>query len=152
DDTKHIAHRSLVFERLLKLAFARLLCLEQPRVLDGDHGLIGENLEQLDLPACEWSHLSTPDRYRADCFAGTHERDRNHSAVAQPASNGAALRVLICFGLQISNLKRLSVENRRSVGADPKVDQNWGRVDLWRGPQPSLSLHPSSSHPPVDSP
>ena len=41
--------RGLVFERLLQLALARLLRLEQPRVLDGDDGLVGEGLDQLDL-------------------------------------------------------------------------------------------------------
>ena len=32
-----------------QLARARLHLLEQPRVLDGDDGLVGEGLEQLDL-------------------------------------------------------------------------------------------------------
>ena len=31
--------------------------LEQPHVLDGDHGLIGEGFEQLDLRRGEGAHL-----------------------------------------------------------------------------------------------
>ena len=33
-----------------EVAVARLHLLEQPRVLDGDDGLVGEGLDQLDLP------------------------------------------------------------------------------------------------------
>ena len=41
---------------------ARLHLLEQPRVLDGDHGLVGERLEQIDLPVGERSHGSCGQR------------------------------------------------------------------------------------------
>src|SRR5262245_671291 len=51
--TEHIASRGLVFERLLKLTLARLLGLEQPRVLDGDDGLVGERGDELDLLVIE---------------------------------------------------------------------------------------------------
>ena len=78
-------------------------------VLDGDDGLVSENLEQLDLSVCEWSHLGTPDRYRTECFAGTHEWDGNHTAVAEPPSNGAALGVFSCVALHISDLDRFLV-------------------------------------------
>ena len=46
---EHLAGRGLIFEGCLKLALARLLRLEQPRVLDGDDGLVGEGLDKLDL-------------------------------------------------------------------------------------------------------
>ena len=49
DDLEHVAGRGLVFERFVQFALARLLRLEQPRVLDGDDGLVGEGLDQLDL-------------------------------------------------------------------------------------------------------
>ena len=49
NDVEHIAGRGLLFERLLQLALARLHLLEQPRVLDGDDGLVGEGSQQLDL-------------------------------------------------------------------------------------------------------
>ena len=35
----------------------RLHLLEQPRVLDGDHGLVGEGRDQLDLLVGERLHL-----------------------------------------------------------------------------------------------
>ena len=49
DDAQHLAGRGLVFERFLQLLRPRLLGLEQPRVLDGDHRLVGEGRDQLDL-------------------------------------------------------------------------------------------------------
>ena len=53
DDLQHLAGGSLVVERLLQLARARLHVLEQARVLDGDHGLVGERLKQGDLLVAE---------------------------------------------------------------------------------------------------
>jgi hypothetical protein len=35
---------------------ARLQLLEQPHVLDGDHGLVGEGLEQRDVLVGERTH------------------------------------------------------------------------------------------------
>src|SRR5215467_14043830 len=63
DDGQHVASCGLIFKRFCKLLralrkFSRssLLGLEQPRVLDGDHRLVGECLEQTDLLFSEWSH------------------------------------------------------------------------------------------------
>src|SRR5262249_30505986 len=92
-----------------ELARAGPLRLEQSRVLHGDHRLVGEGLEQLDLSVREWSHLGASDRDRTDCFARAHERDRNYGAVAESPGKITALRVLIRFGLQISDLDRFSV-------------------------------------------
>ena len=38
-----------VLQRLRQFPRALLLGLEQPHVLDGDHGLVGERLDQLDF-------------------------------------------------------------------------------------------------------
>ena len=50
DDTQNFARRSLLLQRLLEF-------LEQPDVLDGDHRLVGEGFEQLDLRRGEGAHL-----------------------------------------------------------------------------------------------
>src|SRR5262245_33211863 len=42
DDPEHATDGGLKFERLLELALACLLRFEQARVLDGNHGLVGE--------------------------------------------------------------------------------------------------------------
>ena len=49
DNLEHLRGRRLLLQRFGELARALLLRLEQPRVLDGDHRLIGEGLDQLDL-------------------------------------------------------------------------------------------------------
>jgi hypothetical protein len=50
---EHIGCRRLLVERFAQLAAARLHLIEQPHVLDGDHRLVGESFEQLDLPVGE---------------------------------------------------------------------------------------------------
>src|SRR6185436_20996006 len=49
DGSKDAARRRLAFERLAQVAVPGLEFLEQPDVLDRDHRLVGEGLEQLDL-------------------------------------------------------------------------------------------------------
>ena len=53
-------------DRLRKFAGARLHLLEQPHVLDGDHRLIGEGGDQLDLLVGEWPYGVTHQQHDAD--------------------------------------------------------------------------------------
>ena len=46
---ENLARRRLLLQRLGEVAVARLKLLEQPDVLDGYDGLIGEGLEEGDL-------------------------------------------------------------------------------------------------------
>jgi hypothetical protein len=48
-----IAAPGLVCQRLGEITGFRLHLVEQPRVLDGDHGLVGKGLKQLDVMICE---------------------------------------------------------------------------------------------------
>ena len=50
DDAQDFARRRLLLQRFLEF-------LEQPHILDGDHRLIGEGFEQLDLRRGEGAHL-----------------------------------------------------------------------------------------------
>ena len=54
DDLQHVGGGGLLLQR-----FAQLV--EQPGVLDGDDGLCGEILHQLDLLVAEWPHLLAID-------------------------------------------------------------------------------------------
>ena len=49
DDSQDLAGRGLLVQRHGKIAIAFLKLREQPDILDGDHRLIGEGLEQGDL-------------------------------------------------------------------------------------------------------
>ena len=52
----------LVLARFLELAALVLDFLEQPHILDGDHGLVGEGRDQLDLLVGERPHLVAASR------------------------------------------------------------------------------------------
>ena len=58
DDLQHLRRCRLLLQRLRELPRALLLRLEQPRVLDGDHRLVGEGLDQLDLLVGEWFNVA----------------------------------------------------------------------------------------------
>jgi hypothetical protein len=96
----------LILERLLQISFTRLLSLQQPCVLDGNDGLVGEGLEQINLPVGERPHLGTSKRYCANCSAGTHQRDNNDSAVPLSLGKVTPFRKVNYFGLQVSNVDR----------------------------------------------
>ena len=49
DDLQHLGGRGLLLQRLAEIVGALAQLVEQPRVLDGDDGLGGEVLHQLDL-------------------------------------------------------------------------------------------------------
>ena len=49
DDAEHLGCRSLMLQGLAQFRVALLDLFEQPHVLDGDDGLVGEGFEQLDL-------------------------------------------------------------------------------------------------------
>src|SRR5215468_11298502 len=88
-DVKHFAGCSLVFERLCeflrpfcKFVGARLLRLEQPRVLDGDDGLIGKGLKQRDLLVIEQPSFRASESNHADSPAHMDKGHRKNSAIA----------------------------------------------------------------------
>ena len=64
DHLQDVGGGGLPFQRLLGL-------VEQPRVFDGDHGLIGEGLQQLDLVGCKRSGLTARYGNHADWLAIT---------------------------------------------------------------------------------
>ena len=49
DDLEHFRSRRLLLQRLAKIVGALAQLVQQPRILDGDDGLRGEVLDQLDL-------------------------------------------------------------------------------------------------------
>ena len=56
------------------LPFQRFPCVvEEPHILDGDHRLVGEGLEQLDVMIGECSGLRPRDTNDADGFSLTHQ-------------------------------------------------------------------------------
>src|SRR5262249_45946897 len=66
DRPANVAKSPNLFERKLKLAGALLNFLEQPHVLNGNHRLVGEGLDQLDLLGSEGLDYIPPDNNNAD--------------------------------------------------------------------------------------
>src|SRR5262245_36053326 len=100
--TSLVASCSLVFEGFLQLLRSRLHLLKKTRVLDGYDGLVGENLEQLNLSIGEGANLGAPNGDQANGLARTDQRDGQYGAMAM----AAALRVFVSFGVQIGDLYR----------------------------------------------
>ena len=64
----------------LEFGGARLHLLEQPHILDGDHRLVGEGFDQLDLTRGEGSDSLTQQDNRARDPAAMEERNTEHGA------------------------------------------------------------------------
>ena len=56
---EHVGGRGLLLQRFGEVARARLHLVEQPHVLDRDHGLVGEGLDQRDLSLGEPARLGS---------------------------------------------------------------------------------------------
>ena len=69
DDLEHIGGGGLLLQRLLQVAGAGLHFLEQPDIAECDHGLIGEGLQQRDLPVAEGVDFGAAQNDRADALA-----------------------------------------------------------------------------------
>ena len=75
DDPQDLGRGRLLLQRLGHLAVPRLELREQPHVLDRDHRLVGERLQQLDLLVGERLDLGPPDGDRADGVTLAEHRD-----------------------------------------------------------------------------
>src|SRR5262245_46915346 len=105
-----------MIERLREVAVARLQLLEQPHVLDGDDGLVGEGLKQGDLLVRERIDLGAAELDSTDRFPFTQEGNGQRRAMTELASEGAAFRILLRLGLEISHLYGSPLED----GASPE--------------------------------
>src|SRR4029450_13786373 len=89
---------SLLLERYTQLGVAGLQLLEQAHVLDGDGGLIGEGLEELDLRSCELSHFHTADSNGADRSALANHLDRQRASKPCTHKQSKVFGVIACVG------------------------------------------------------
>src|SRR5512145_445368 len=120
-DTEDFASGCLLFQGLAHLRVGLherpvlfLEFLEQPHVLDGNHGLVGEGLEQSDLLVSEGLDLSASERDRTDSFALAQERNAQSGAVTKLLGGRAAFGKLVHLRLEIRRLNRLPIKNSAS--------------------------------------
>src|SRR5262249_30144900 len=101
---EHIGSTNLLLQRLAEL-------VEEARVLDGDDGLVGEVLDQLDLPVGERTDLLTINGDGADeliFLEHGHESQRADAGdIDCGNSQWMAVEIRLIFS-QVSDLKRLS--------------------------------------------
>ena len=117
DDLEHVGGRGLLLQRSVIGALAQFV--EQPRVLDGDDGLGGEVLQQLDLLVGERPHLLAVDAEHADKLAILEHRnvDQRAGAAALRDDDGRLLAGEIGFvEPQIGNLQSPLVAATRASG------------------------------------
>ena len=89
-----------------------LQLLEQADVLDRDHRLVGEGLEEGDLSLREELRLGAAEGDRADRDSFSHQGDVEDRAEAHAPRVLAALREFVHFGLHVSDVDGPPVQHR----------------------------------------
>ena len=111
-------------ERLLRL-------VEQPHILDGDDGLIGEGLQQGDLLVAEGMH-SVRRSEITPMLRLAQQGDAQNCAMSQAARHFLAVRKFVAVGgKQVTHMHRLSVDER-TPGSPVTVDRPFLQTDRYR--------------------
>src|SRR5262249_854892 len=92
-----------------------LRLLEKSGVLDGDHRLVGEDLQETDLSIGERAYPRASDDNHADGLACTNQRYGQYRAVSKASGIVAILRELFNFGLHSGDVNRSSVKDSTPV-------------------------------------
>ena len=82
DDLENVGGRGLLLQRFGQLARALLLGVEQARVLDRDHRLVGESCDQLDVLIGERPHYVPAQNDHADRTSLAQEGHAKEGAIA----------------------------------------------------------------------
>src|SRR6185295_5066996 len=109
DDAEDLRGRRLSFQSLRQLARARLHLLEQPRVLDGDDGLVGEGLKEFDVARGKGAGFRSGDDNRSDGLAIAEHRYRQ---LAPPAASECKLPDVQWISKAVLDLRYGSIEDR----------------------------------------
>ncbi len=109
------------FERERQLLGARLYLFEQAHVLDGDDGLVGKGLHEIDLALAERSGLRPSKQQHAFDRAVAHQRHREHRPVG--ADGRRVAKIIFGVGLHVGDVDRLAVHedpagDRLATGLD----------------------------------
>src|SRR5262249_44698094 len=85
--------------------------LKQPRVLDGDDGLVGEGLQQFNLSVGKWAHFRATQGNCPDSFASANKGAGQHGMVAKTPCDRTAPWIVVRLRLHIGEVDRLPVED-----------------------------------------
>ena len=117
---------------------AGLQLREEPRVLDRDHRLVGEGLEQRDLSRAEGPHIGPVDRDGADRPAVAKQGDAERGPGLLTADGRGDLRILgLDFGEKVGQVDGPCLEDgpaRHGLGRDrPRLADFEGALDAAAG-------------------
>src|SRR5215831_2683650 len=127
NDVEHVTDRSLIVERFLDLARARLHLVEQPHVLNGDDRLVGEGGDEVNLLVGERAHVEADQNERADRDALAQHGNSKHGAIPHPGRVESVVRI----GIHIGDVNSTTFEQGASGGT----------TALWRDRQVSPAFH-----------
>ena len=71
-----------MLQRLAQFCIALAEFLEQPHVLDGDHGLVGEGLKKAICLSVEWANFGAANHDSSDGNSFAQQRRRKHGPIA----------------------------------------------------------------------
>ncbi len=128
DRLQHLAGRRLLLQRFRQLVVAYLYLREEPHVLDRDHGLAGEGLQERDLHIAERDRLTPGDGDGADGLAVPEHRHRQDG----PETRGDQVTELV-FGIGA---------DVRAMSNSPREDRPGGHTAApgWQGERPPDGL------------
>ena len=106
-----------MFQGFAQFRIALLDLLEQAHVLDSDHGLVGEGLQQFDLFIGEWPDLSSANMNDPDGQAFAKQRRREYRANAAWWLLTSHRFRKLCLRLyrDVTDMNRLPVEYRATA-------------------------------------
>src|SRR6516225_6000749 len=118
DDLQHLGGRSLSVQRFLLLG-------QEPRVLDGDDGLVGEGFQKCNLTVSKWPHLEPIDENYSQQLARFEHGNREYGSKglyqARPVS-------VFGVSLGIEHVDRALLKCGARSGAGPS-GRNWILLD-----------------------
>ena len=104
DHLEHIRRRGLLRQRFLEVAGLGLQLLEQAAILDGNDGLVGEGLDELDLAWRELAPLAPRQRKPPDPRIPAAQRDAQNRPIAHQRLE---LGVIIGIGRDVADVHHL---------------------------------------------
>ena len=134
--TFRLGGRGLLLQRLRRARASRLHLLEQPHVLDGDHRLVGEGLDQLDLPFGERlpSPVARAIRRSARRRAAAERRGGCETAICWVT----VAKRIFGIGLDIRNVldRAVSASRGRRRCRPGAIGKSWGCSSAASGGRP----------------
>ena len=112
DDLQHVGGRGLLLQRFREIAGARLHLVEQPHILDRDHRLVGEGLQQLHVMRDKRSRLDPRRADHADGFVIAHQGREQHAAKTARSCEIPEHGRSAGLSLGVGDLRRLTIADQ----------------------------------------